>query len=82
MLANEALAEIKAHLLTVYNAASNHERLLAIYRHESAELHCCLTIYLTEEFQNLALLKNAQRCYAPPLSDSGFLAGNQGVFEQ
>ncbi|MDX2465418.1 MAG: hypothetical protein QNK31_13020 [Porticoccus sp.] len=77
MLANESLLHLKANLSNVYEVKGRAERMLAIYRHESEELHCNLVVYLTTEFQDAARLENAIRCNIPPLSDSSFLAGNK-----
>jgi hypothetical protein len=82
MLANEVLAEIKTSLSNVYEQAEKSEDMLAIYRHESAGLHCSLVVYLTSEFQRTAMLENTQRCNPPPLSDSGFLAGHKARMHQ
>ena len=80
MLASEVLATVQTHLLNVYEINSKPENLLAIYRHESKELHCSLVVYLTEEFQQFAILDNAISCNIPLLSDSGFLAGDETRF--
>ena len=77
MLANESLLHLKANLSNVYEVKGRAERMLAIYRYESEELHCNLVVYLTTEFQDAARLENAIRCNIPPLSDSSFLAGNK-----
>tara|TARA_R110001583_G_scaffold130834_1_gene282543 strand:+ start:41193 stop:41489 length:297 start_codon:yes stop_codon:yes gene_type:complete len=77
MLANEALSDLKAYLLNVYEVEGKTESMLAIYRHESSGLHCNLIVYLTTELQRTAMLEDAVSCNIPPLSDSGFLAGNE-----
>lgn len=77
MFANNALLDIKAHLSNVYEINSKPINMLAIYRHESKGLHCSLIVYLTTEFQQLAMLDNTISCNIPPLSDSGFLAGDE-----
>lgn len=77
MLANEALSDLKTYLSHVYEVAGKPESMLAIYRHESAGLHCNLIAYLTTELQSAAMLEDALSCNIPPLSDSGFLAGDE-----
>lgn len=77
MLANEALLQLKVYLSNVYEVKGRAKNMLAIYRHESEELHCNLVVYLTTELQNAAGLEDAIRCNVPPLSDLSFLAGNK-----
>lgn len=76
MLAHESLLDLKIFLSHIYEVEGSPEGMLAIYRHESAGLHCSVIVYVTTKFQQTAQLKNALTCDAPPLLDSGFLAGD------
>ena len=87
MLASEALSLIQMHLARLYEATALNingktENLLAIYRHESQGLHCSVIIYLTTEFQHIALLDSTRRCDPPSLLDAAFLAGNEVLFRR
>lgn len=77
MLANESLSDLEASLSNVYEITGRPECMLAIYRHESQELHCNLVVYLTSQLQRVTKLEDAVSCKIPPLFDSGFLAGNK-----
>jgi len=79
MLADEALSQMKIVLSNIYEEEGRTEGMLAIYRHESAGLHCSVVVYLTTEFQKIAKVKDALSCDAPPLSDSGFLSGDRAL---
>ncbi len=82
MLADEALSQMKVFLSNVYEADGRTEGMLALYRHESAGLHCSVVVYLTTEFQKIARVKDALSCDVPPLSDSGFLAGDRALKDE
>lgn len=82
MLAHEALLELKNFLSNVYEVEGREEGMLALYRHESAGLHCSVIVYLTRKFQQVAMLKNALSCDAPPLCDSSFLAGDKSLKDE
>ena len=56
--------------------------MLAVYRHESSDLHCSVMVYLTADFQRASLLDNAIHCPMPAMSDAGFLAGNKASMKQ
>ncbi|MDF3127636.1 hypothetical protein P0Y35_00360 [Kiritimatiellaeota bacterium B1221] len=77
MLANEALAALKEKLTVLYQKEGCPDGMIAVYRHESGELHCRLLVYLTSAFQAVAALENAQACGLPAVADFGFLAGNE-----
>jgi len=77
MLVNDALTKIQLSLSKVYEESNKPESMLAVYRHESNGLHCCLIVYFTAEFQRVAAIENTASCKEPPLLDSGFLAGNE-----
>ena len=79
MLANESLSDLKVRLTRVYEVAGRPECMLAIYRHETAGLHCNVVVYLTRKFQEAARLDDAVSCNIPPFIDSGLLVGDKAM---
>ena len=82
MLATGMLADLESRLARVYEEEGRPSTMLAVYRHESSELHCSVMVYLTADFQRASLLENAIHCAMPAMSDAGFLAGNKASMKQ
>ncbi len=82
MLATPALERLESLLRHIHLQAEHPEDLLAVYRHESADLHCDLVIYLNAAFQELANLPDSRLRNGPVVSDCAFLAGNEGRLRQ
>ncbi|TOQ86985.1 hypothetical protein CGG85_23365 [Vibrio parahaemolyticus] len=76
LISQSILSEYQCHLTKVYEQAGSPECLVAVFRHESQDLHCHTKLFLTSEFQQLAMLDGAVRCAKPSFDNSSYLAGN------
>lgn len=76
LLSQSTLHDLKLQLTRIYEREGKPGEMVALYRHESQELHCDLKVFLTAEFQLAAKLAEAVICTEPDFGDTGFLAGN------
>ena len=73
--ASVSLVQLQEQLSILYEQAGKPQDMLAIYRQESTGLHCHTQVYLTEAFQQAAMLADARRCHPPSFVGADFLAG-------
>ncbi|WP_234198822.1 hypothetical protein [Shewanella sp. AS1] len=76
IISHSKLTAHQNHLTQVYEAYDKPSNMLAVYSYESQELHCQITLFLTAEFQQAAMLEGAARCREPDLRNTSYLAGN------
>lgn len=82
LISQSTLSAHQYHLTKVYQQAGSPENLLAVFKHESQDLHCHIKLFLTSEFQELAMLDGAVRCVKPNFSCTSYLAGNPSYMLQ
>ena len=75
-MSQSTLHGLKLELTRIYEREGKPEEMVALYRHESQDLHCDLKVFLTAEFQRAAKLAQAVTCTEPDFDNTGFLAGN------
>ncbi|UZE95027.1 hypothetical protein [Alkalimarinus alittae] len=82
LLSHSRLDELQSTLSEMYEQAGRPANMVAFYRHQSTGLHCHLILFLTSEFQRIAMLDHAVQCYAPNASGLSYLAGDRdGLIE-
>lgn len=75
-LAQPQLMELESRLAALYLQAGECPDMLALFCHESKELHCHTLLFVSEAFQHLAQLDDAVLCTQPNHSGISYLAGN------
>ncbi|GHE91594.1 hypothetical protein [Thalassotalea profundi] len=73
--ATTRLFSLQDQLTTIYQQSDNREQMLALYRHESGEIHCKVTLYISSAFQQALCLPDAIACKAPQHNDLTILVG-------
>ena len=76
LISQPTLIAHQRRLNKIYEEAGCPENLVAVFRHESQELHCQTRLFLTSEFQQLAMLDDAVACGKPGWDNISYLAGN------
>lgn len=79
IMATTRLYSLQDQLTAIYEKAGNseHEQMLALYRHESGEIHCKIKLYISAAFQEVLCLQDALACEAPLHSDLSILVGKR-----
>lgn len=76
-LSQPRLTELEQQLMTLYQQAGQPSNMLALYRHESRELHCQTLLFVSAALQQIAQLEGAIPCSISSVQHASYLAGTR-----
>jgi hypothetical protein len=74
-IAQVTLEMLKDELTKIHNKCGAPKNMWAGYQYQSQGLHCHVTLFITENFQQDLKLSNVSRCLAPSPKTVEYLAG-------